>query len=137
MANKLKFPLRIATLNVRGLSARRKQYQLSRLLLENDLDLIAVQETKIETEEQTDRMVETFRARFNICVSHAVGTSGGCLILYRNSIDIVEEAVIACQSGRFVVLDFGFCGMLWRALCVYAPNTPQERRDFLELYNRM
>lgn len=130
MANKLKFPLRIATLNVRGLSARRKQYQLSRLLLENDLDLIAVQETKIETEEQTDRMVETFRARFNICVSHAVGTSGGCLILYRNSIDIVEEAVIACQSGRFVVLDFGFCGMLWRALCVYAPNTPQERRDF-------
>lgn len=56
-------PMRVATLNVRGLAARRRQYQVSRLFLENDLDLVAVQETKIESEDQTARMVETFRTR--------------------------------------------------------------------------
>ncbi|KAG0433794.1 hypothetical protein HPB47_019604 [Ixodes persulcatus] len=48
--------LALRTLNVRGLSARRRQYQLRHIFLEKDLDVIAVQETKIESEELTDCM---------------------------------------------------------------------------------
>ncbi|KAG0415364.1 hypothetical protein HPB47_007476 [Ixodes persulcatus] len=44
----LQSPVRIATLNVRGLSDRRRQRQLYRLAVEQDLDIIAVQETKVE-----------------------------------------------------------------------------------------
>lgn len=69
--------LRVATLNVRGFGARRRQLQLSRLLLENDIYILAIQETKIESEEQTNVMVEIFRSRYNLCVCHAVGKSGG------------------------------------------------------------
>lgn len=84
--------LRIATINVRGLNARKKQYQLSRLFLENDLDVVAVQETKIDSEEQTDRMVLPFRARYDVCAAHAFGTSGGCAIFIRNSLGIVVHS---------------------------------------------
>lgn len=39
-------PLRFATLNVRGLNMRKKQCQLQRLVYEQELDILAVQETK-------------------------------------------------------------------------------------------
>lgn len=47
-------PFRIATLNARGLSAKRKQNQLYRMVTERDLDVVAIQETKVESEDQTD-----------------------------------------------------------------------------------
>lgn len=74
--------LRIATLNSRKLSARRRQCQLRRLFLENGLDVKAVQETKIESEEQTEQKVRQFESRCDICVSHAVGKSGGACIFF-------------------------------------------------------
>lgn len=132
MAVNLTIPLRVATLNVRGLGARRRQYQLSRLFLEHDLDIVAVQETKVESVEQTDRMVQPFRARYNVCVCHSVGTSGGCALFLRNSLGIVEETVTVCETGRLVVCDFSFSGSQWRAICVYAPNREYERKVFFE-----
>lgn len=55
--------LRVGTLNVRGLCARRRQYQVNRLFIENDLDIVAVQESKMEGEAQTENMVRLFEAR--------------------------------------------------------------------------
>lgn len=132
MAVRLKTALRVATLNVRGLAARRRQYQLSRLCLENDLDILAVQETKVESEEQTGRMVQPFRSRYNVCVCHSVGTSGGCALFLRNSLGIVEETVIVCETGRLIVCDFTFSGFQWRIVCVYAPNQENDRRMYFE-----
>lgn len=63
MAANLESSLRAATLNVRGLSTRRRQQQINRRLLDNDIDLLAVQDTKIESVEQTEHMVEVFRNR--------------------------------------------------------------------------
>lgn len=99
MALNLTKPLRLGTLNVRGLASRRRQYQVSRLFQENNLDIVAVQETKVEGQEQTDRMVQPFRAQYNVCVCHAVGTSGGCALFIRNSLGIVEEQVTICGTG--------------------------------------
>lgn len=123
-------PLRIGTLNVRGLASRRRQYQLSRLFQENDMDIIAVQETKVESQEQTDRMVQPFTTYYNVCVCHAAGTSGGCALFIRNSVGIVEEQVTVCTTGPFVILDFSFSGFKWRVLCVYAPNDERDRKFF-------
>lgn len=51
------------------------------MLIEKDLDIVAVQETKMESEAQTEGMVRIFEARYGVCVSYAVGNSGGCLFL--------------------------------------------------------
>lgn len=124
--------LRVATLNVRGLAARRRQYQVSRLFLENDLDVVAVQETKVESEEQTGRMVQPFTARYHVCVCRSAGRSGGCVLFLRNSLGIVVESVVVCTTGRLIVCDFSFSGREWRVICVYAPNKENERRLFFE-----
>lgn len=129
MAANFKHALRVATFNTRGLSARRRQYQLNRILLENDIDLLAVQETKIESEELTDRMVEVFRNRYNVCVSHAIGRAGGCAIFIRKSLGIIES-VFSCDNGRLVFCDFLYAEIPWRVVCVYAPNRTFEREIF-------
>lgn len=132
MSLKLKRAMRFASLNVRGLSSRRRQYQLSRLFSEHDLDVIAVQETKIAAEKDTNHMTLPFRSMYNICVSHADGLSGGCALFIRRSIGVVERSVASSDKGRFVVCDFSFLNFEWRVICVYAPNRDSERKVFFE-----
>lgn len=132
MAIRLERAVRFATLNVRGLAARRRQYQLSRLFAEHDLDVIAVQETKLEREEETDRMVLPFRTTYNICVSHSNGLSGGCAIFVKKSIGAVETNIRSIDRGRFVVCDFSLLNFEWRVICLYAPNRENERKAFFE-----
>lgn len=124
--------LRAATLNIRGMASRRRQYQVRRLLLESDLDLLAVQETKIDSESGTDSMVETFRDRYSVCVSHAVGNSAGCCLFLRNSVGIEVQSVFSCVSGRYVVADYMFGKKGFRTVCVYAPTKPKPRMKFFE-----
>lgn len=97
-------PLRFATLNVRGLATKKRQNQLYRLA--TDIDVFAVQETKIDREDQTESMARRFENQYNVCVSHAVGNSAGCLLFIRKSIGAVIESVTACVNGRFIVCDF-------------------------------
>ena len=75
-------PFSIATLNVRGLAARRRQSQLLRLLTDQDIDVLAVQETKVDGEEETGSMVRRFTDRYYAVVSHAIGTSAGCVFFF-------------------------------------------------------
>lgn len=129
MATNLSTSLRVATLNVRGLSTRRRQLQLNRILLENEIDVLAVQESKMESEQQTDKMAEIYRSRYSVCVCHAVGRSGGCVIFIRNCIECVQS-VFSCESGRLLICDFSFSGLDWRVICVYAPTRTFEREEF-------
>lgn len=132
MAVRLERAVRFATLNVRGLSSRRRQYQLSRLIAEHDLDVIAVQETKVHREDETDRMVAPFSATYNVCVSHADGLSGGCAIFIKRSMGAVETSIRSSESGRFVVCDLSLMNFEWRVICLYAPNRDNERKAFFE-----
>ena len=132
----LQSPVRIATLNVRGLSDRRRQRQLCRLAVEQDLDIIAVQETKVESEDKTNFMVRPFTARYEVCVSHAVGSSAGCLLLVRQSLGATVEAVTTCALGRFVVCDFSLSSYDWRVICVYPSNRVDERRVFFDFMHQ-
>lgn len=124
--------LRLATLNVRGLGERRKQYQLKRIMLEKEIDILAVQETKIESENCTASMIKPFQNMFSVCVSHAVGTSGGCCLFVRNNIGIEIQRIFSCETGRLVFCDFKYCDSEFRALCIYAPNVVRERAGFFE-----
>lgn len=123
-------PLRVATLNVRGLSCKRRQYQVRRLFHERDLDVVAIQETKVDSEAGTDCMVAPFRALFNVCVSHAAGNSAGCCVCIRNLVGLVVESVVVCQKGRYVVCDLSRGACSFRVVCIYAPTKVQERLEF-------
>lgn len=122
--------LSVATLNVRGLSTRRKQSQVYRLLTEQDIDVVAVQETKVEGEEETEAMVRRFTSRYYACVSHAVGISAGCVLLLKKLPGLVVEGVTSCRSGRLVVCDCSLDNVNFRIVCVYAPNAVIEREKF-------
>lgn len=76
--------VKFGSLNVRGMSTSRKQYQARRVLEDNDLDIFAVQETKVESEEDTVKLGQPFQATFDICVSHANGLSG-CVLFIKKS----------------------------------------------------
>ena len=114
--------VKFGTLNVRGMSTSRKQYQVRRILEDNDLDIFAVQETKVESEEDTARLVQPFQATFDVCVSHANGSSGGCLLFIRRSLNAHEYVITADSSGRLIVCDFVVSDKPWRVICVYCPN---------------
>lgn len=122
--------LTFATLNVRGLSAKKKQSQVHRLLTEQDLDVVALQETKVEGEDETGSMVQRFTARYFACVSHAVGNSAGCVLFLKKHSGLEVESVRSCVLGRFVVCDFALNNVEWRVICLYAPNPREDRQNF-------
>lgn len=66
-------PLRLATLNVRGPATKMRKTQLYRIATEKDIDVFAIQETKIDHEDQTQSIAQWLENQYNVCVSHAVG----------------------------------------------------------------
>lgn len=124
--------LRFATINVRGLAARRKQRQLYRLVIEHDLDIIAIQETKIGSEDETKSMVLPFMSMYYAGVSHAIGQSAGCVLFVRQHPGLEVRGVRSDLAGRMVLCDFRYGSVEWRVICLYAPNLLDERRHFFE-----
>lgn len=92
--------------------------------------MLAVQETKVQGEAETESMVRRFTSRYFACVSHAVGTSAGCVLFVRKLQGLDVQTVTSCLSGRLVVCDFSFRSVEWRVLCIYAPNSGDERAEF-------
>ncbi|KAH8024541.1 hypothetical protein HPB51_025460 [Rhipicephalus microplus] len=56
--------VKAATLNVRGLAFKKKQTQLYRLAMDQNLDIIAVQETKVESVDATESLLQRFTRRY-------------------------------------------------------------------------
>lgn len=63
------------TLNVRGLRNKRRQGQLLHLMRGWKLDILAIQETKIQSDEGTAEALAPFQSEYEVCVSHAKGLS--------------------------------------------------------------
>lgn len=122
------------TLNVRGLSSPKRQYQLMQFLERfPDLDIIAVQEAKIECENETHRMIEThFMYLYDVVVSHAKLRSGGCLLLIKKSLPFTYVYHATDNEGRVVMLDCKIRNESWRIVSVYAPNDCNECQVFFE-----
>lgn len=122
--------LSLGTLNVRGLAAKRKQSQVYRMMVDQDLDVLAVQETKVEGEEETRGMVLRFTSLYYAVVSHAKGASAGVILFIRKLPGLSIENYFSCPSGRLVYVDFNVGNDSWRVVCVYAPNVCEERTLF-------
>lgn len=112
--------VRFATLNVRGIAARKKQAQLKRLLLDNCIDVLALQETKLSCDERIEKALEPFLLEYEACVSHAVGTSAGCFLFLKKTLPLTELTFITDEKGRFILCDFCLFGIYYRVICVYA-----------------
>lgn len=122
--------LHAATLNVRGLRNRRRQYQLLRLLKRMGVDIAAIQETKLCSDEDTAAALQPFLEHYNVCVSPSAGLSGGCFLLISKK---VEFSCLSCSvddSGRFICCDLVMVGVEWRIICLYAPVNCRERNSF-------
>lgn len=123
-------PFRCATLHVRGFNSRKKQYQVKRLLNEENIDILAVQETKMHEDDQIALALRPFLSAYEVCVSHAVGTSAGCFLFLAKRIALTDLKVTTDSGGRLIFCDFLLGGLQWRVLCIYAPNRICERESF-------
>lgn len=120
----------MATLNVRGLCSRKRQHHFQRLLLDESPDILAVQESKLSTEAQVDEALLPLLGSYEVCVSHSIGPSAGCLMFLKKQLPLSELTLSIDQCGRFIMCDFVLFGEDWRVVCVYAPRTVRERVDF-------
>ncbi|SCV66135.1 Endonuclease/Exonuclease/phosphatase family protein [Anaplasma phagocytophilum] len=77
--------LNLATLNVSGLNSRKKQYQSQRLLSGANLDFLAVQETKMKSDNDIAVALKSFLFKYEVCVSHAIGFSAGCSLFLKKN----------------------------------------------------
>lgn len=124
--------LNACTVNVRALAAKRKQAQLHRLLTERGLDVLAIQETKIDRNEETATMADRFTLRYYACISHAVSSSAGCVLFVEKLPGLVVETETSYDSGRLVICDILYHAVSFRMICVYAPNRADERTIFCQ-----
>lgn len=120
----------VASLNVCGLNARKKQYQLQRLLLKEKPDFLAMQETKMAEEEQVATALSPFLPSYEVCVTHAIGFSAGCFLFIKKSLSLSELHVTTDTEGRFIMCDFLLSLIKWRLICFYAPSTVKDRVSF-------
>lgn len=109
-------PLHFITLNVRGLRSKRKQRQLLRLLNYEHVDIAAVQETKLSSDEDIAEALEPFRDDFEVCVSHAVGFSAGCFLFLRKSLGYPSVSLSVDQEGRLISCDLSLRQSEWRII---------------------
>lgn len=98
--------LTLGTLNIRGLNSTRKQYQLLRLLHEEQVDFLAIQETKMSEEEQVTKALQPSLTSYEVCVTYAVGTAGGCFLFLKKSVPLSDVSLITDAHGRFIICDF-------------------------------
>lgn len=126
MATALTFPMCVATLNVRGLRNVRRQWQLRHVLEQYNIDVLAVQETKISAARDADLALEVFRD-YNLYISPARGASAGCFLLIRKHLNHILTSLHVDGEGRLICCDLSFHSHNWRFICVYAPSKVNER----------
>lgn len=75
------FPFLLGSLNIGNMKLTRKQ-QLLRMVRLHKVDILAVQETKISTDQDTEWALRPFLEEFEACVTHAVGFSAGFFLFF-------------------------------------------------------
>lgn len=111
-------PVTFGTLNVRGLSDRKNQRQLKRLLFSESIDCLAVQETAFSREEQLPRVLQPFLTAYEVCVAHSVRLSGASFLFLKKSVSLEYLRATSYEDGRLVLCDFTLGQMSWRVICV-------------------
>lgn len=86
MATSFQESQRFATLNLRCFSVGKRQYQLDRLLIGEQPNLIALQETKMFNNEQIELNLQRFLDTYEVCVTYENGFSDSCFLFIAKSV---------------------------------------------------
>lgn len=112
----------VATWNVRGVGERKNQFQLKYLLLDEYIDILAVEETKFPGCESISKELGPFLPNFEVCVSHAVGCVGGLLSFFKKSLRVEGLSIASDENGRYILAEVSNFEQEFRVMCTYTPN---------------
>lgn len=101
-------PFLVGTLNIRGMKSTWKQQQLLRMVRLHNVDILAVRETKMSTDQDTECALRPFREDFEVCVTHAVRFSAGCSLFLRKGLGYTFVSISTDQEGRFISCDISY-----------------------------
>ena len=115
-----KYDFQIASINVRGLGDYRKRTSVYNWLHKKKIDIIYLQET--HSTEQNEQLWKN-QWRGKTYMSHGTNNSKGCMILFRQNLDIDIQQVITDDEGRYVIVDCNIMDERFILVNIYAPNT--------------
>lgn len=121
---------KIATLNTISLSSRKRKEWLFSLLVEERIDIIFLQETKIASPEAAAAFSRFLGNYFYCFFTVTRSPRGGTAILIRKNRGV---SIIDCElskDGRFTMVDCMIGLRLSRLISIYAPNEQLDRKLF-------
>ena len=120
--------LSIITINVNGLRESSKREGLVQWLrsLPTTADIVCLQETHCTSDIECHSWFSS--TGFCSVLSPGSSRSGGCIILYRSTFQLVNSW---CKfPGRSLLVEFSLYDVSFRVLCLYAPNRNPARDLF-------
>ena len=120
--------LSIISLNVNGLREAFKREGLLQWLrsLSVTVDVVSLQETHCTSDVECHSWFSS--SGFSFALSPGTCRSGGCIVLYRPVLNLVN---FWCEvPGRSLMCEFSFHDATFRVLCLYAPNRNPARDLF-------
>lgn len=78
------------TLNVRGIGLKKKQIHLKRLIADDNIDTVAVQEAKLACDEKRANSLDVFLSNYEVTVSHTVGNFASCFLFVKKYLPQTE-----------------------------------------------
>ena len=126
----LTMALSVISLNVNGLRDPSKRSAFVQWLhsLPVQVDVVCLQETHCLSDVECNSWFSF--CGFSFVVSPGTNRSGGCIVLYRPRLSLLNSS---CDvPGRSVLCTFSFHGSTFRVLCLYAPNRNPARDLFFD-----
>lgn len=80
-------------LNARGICVRKKQAQLRRLLMDEGIGILTLQETKLAYDHRIRKVLEPFLSEYEACISHAVVSSAECSLLLKKCVPLWKSVL--------------------------------------------
>ena len=123
-------PLKLVTINVRGLSSSKKADVILHELERLPYDLFLLQETHVSCKERADGIAKKWRG--NCFWSFGVGRSAGVAIFVSPRFAGTVSRFLFDTDGRVLSVLVQLGNTTLNIVNVYAPNTVSERKIFLE-----
>lgn len=99
-------PLNIVKRNTLYLRSLTRQIQLLCLFFLQQLDLVAIKEVKLESDQDTVQALESFLPRYDVCIRHIVEVSAACWLLLKKSLNFSEFPYVVDNEESFISCDY-------------------------------
>ena len=116
------------TLNTNGLRDANKRMALLHWLSHLSLDFACLQETHVTSIAESNSWFSSYG--FLSVVSPGSSHSCGSVILFRPKYSLLNSCTDS--EGRFVLAEFQDRDVIFRVVCVYAPNRNPDRDTFFQ-----